>query len=303
MAMLIIRNKNREIYGLKSKIRKYCRHNRFVFNTLLRMKELIIKKGAACQGEDKLFDKIYIETVSYCNNDCPFCAASVKVGIKRPGDFMQEALFMKIITELKDISFSGSVAFHCNNEPLLDSRLVFLIKKARGLLKGNYFYLYTNGILLNVKLANDLFEAGLNRIILNNYNDEFKPLPSVKDILNNSGDLKGEVILNYRFKKEYLQNRAGQNPYADILLKKPLDVLCVRPSREMVVGYDGTVPLCCVDAAWKAVMGNVKEARLEDIWFSDLFKNARKLLAAGDRRGVEICRLCDALNFSAPKGI
>ena len=257
----------------------------------------------ARQQKDALFNKIYIETISYCNNDCPFCSASTKIGIKRPLDFMPEDLYLKILRELRGISFTGSLAFHCNNEPLLDSRLAFWIRKARGLLKANFFYLYTNGILLDIKLANDLFEAGLNRIIINNYDDRFRPLPSIRGILSNSRRLKGEVILNYRFKKECLQNRAGQNPDAGSFLREPLEAVCVRPSKEMVIGYDGSVHLCCADAVWKTVMGNVRETGLKDVWFSDSFKKARRSLANGDRACAEICRVCDALNFSRPGGI
>lgn len=144
MAKLTIRNKNRGLYNLKSEIKKYCRQNEFIFNNYLKLKEFFIKKDIAHQYEDALFKKIYIETISYCNNDCPFCSASTKIGIKRPVDFMPEDLYIKILRELKDISFTGSVAFHCNNEPLLDSRLALWIRKARGLLNSNFFYLYTN---------------------------------------------------------------------------------------------------------------------------------------------------------------
>ena len=210
---------------------------------------------------------------------------------------------VKILEELKSLSFTGSIAFHCNNELLLDSRLASWIKKARDLLKSNFFYLYTNGILLNIKLANDLFDAGLNRIIVNNYDDRFETLPSIGGVLNNLRCLKGEVILNYRFKKECLQNRAGQNPDVKSFLREPLDIICARPSKELVIGYNGIVPLCCADTAWKEVMGNIRETSLKDIWFSDFFKEVRKKLAAGDRSCTDICKVCDALKFFAPKGI
>ena len=79
--------------------------------------------------------------------------------------------------------------------------------------------------------------------------------------------------------------------------------MCQRPSKEMVIGYDGTVPLCCADTKWKAVMGNVRERGIKDIWFSDFFKKVRMSLADGDRTLQEICGVCDALNFPALKGI
>jgi len=268
-----------------------------------KLKEILIKDQNILRGsETQLFNKIFIETISYCNSDCNFCPASTKVGAKNPANFMSEGLFFKILNELKDQPFKGSVAFHCNNEPLLDERLPSWIKKARQILKNNFFYFYTNGLLLNLELANRLFEAGLNRIIINNYDDKHELASNLKHLIDNSERIKGEIILNYRLKTEYLLNRAGQAPNARFYLKAPLKIICLRPLNEIVIGYDGTVPLCCADGLWKVVMGNVRESSLRDIWFSSFFKSTRRALAEGNRNCTKICRVCDALNFFAAKG-
>ncbi len=301
---LIIRNRNRYFFVIKSKIRKYVYRNDFLRRNYLELKGVVIKNNSgALPNENALFNKVFIETISYCNNDCVFCPASVMGGTKSPENLMPESLYLKILNELKSISFTGSIAFHCNNEPLLDVRLSSWIRMARGLLKSNFFYLYSNGIFIDTNLANGLFESGLNRIIINNYNDQHKLNPPIRKLLDNSAVLRGEVIINYRAKTDYFGNRAGQSPNAGVFLKKPLDIQCMRPSTEIVIGYNGTVPLCCADGLWRVVMGNVKNSSLKDIWFSDFFKRARESLARGDRSCAEICKVCDALNFSAPKGI
>lgn len=268
----------------------------------LKLKEAIDKNKISA-GENALFNKVFIETIGYCNNDCVFCPASLKMGAKKPENLMPESLYLKILNELESASFSGSVAFHCNNEPLLDSRLMPWVKTARGMLKSSFFYLYSNGMLINVDLANGLFASGLNRIIINNYNDQHRLNPSIKNLLDNSADLRGEVIISYRAKTEYFGNRAGQSPNAEISLKKPLKAQCLRPSVEIAVCYDGNVSLCCADGLGKAVMGNALDSNLKDIWFRDSFKKARRALARGDRSCVEICKTCDALNSPVLKGL
>ncbi len=299
-----IRNKNKYVYGIRSKIRRFLYRSNFLRKNYLKLKEIVIKNNSrAPADENELFDKVFIETVAYCNNDCAFCPASVGLGAKNPKNLMPESLYLKILNELASISFTGSIAFHCNNEPLLDARLSSWIRIARGLLKSNFFYLYTNGILINVNLANGLFASGLNRIIINNYNDQHKLNPSIRKLLDNSAVLRGEIIINYRAKTDYFGNRAGQSPNAGAFLKKPLKIHCLRPSTEIVVGYDGTVPLCCADGLWKVIMGNVKDSSLKDVWFSDFFKSVRQSLVKGYRSCSEICKVCDALNFPAPKGI
>ncbi len=167
----------------------------------------------------------------------------------------------------------------------------------------NYFYLYTNGILIDIKLANQLFDAGLNRIIIDNYNDEHELIPSVRDVIKDLSLIRGEVIIDYRLKNDFFGNRAGQSPNAEFLLKKALNLICLRPLMEMVVGYDGTVPLCCADGLWRVKMGNAREANLKDIWFSDEFRSIRSYLLKGDRNCTEICKVCDALHLPSLKGI
>ena len=303
MACIKIRNNNRYIYRVKSKIRRWIYTNPSSLVKYLKLKEMFIKHMTARYDEEGIFKKVFIETVSYCNNDCIFCPVSSKAVAREPGNFMSEDLYTKILKELKDISFKGSVAFHCNNEPLLDKRLVSWIRRARSLLKTNYFYLYTNGILMDIKLANQLFDAGLNRIIIDNYNDEHELIPSVRDIIRGSSLIRGEVIVDYRFKNDYFGNRAGESPNAEFLLKKALKLICVRPLMEIVVGYDGTVPLCCADGLWRVKMGNTAEYSLKDIWFSDAFRSIRSSLLKGDRRCTEICKVCDALHLPSLKGI
>lgn len=288
---------------MKSRIKEYIHSNPLLLKSYFNLKESIIKSNSVLNIKNSLFKKVFIETISYCNNDCAFCPASTNAEAKTSQSLMPEDLYMKILNELAGLDFTGSIAFHCNNEPLLDKRLVSWITIARALLKTNFFYLYTNGLLIDIELTNQLFEAGLNRIIIDNYDDNHKLIPSVKNLVHNQPALQGEVIVNYRLKDEYLGNRAGQSPNSRFFLKEPLNIMCIRPSKEIVIGFDGTVPLCCADGLWKMIMGNIKNTSLKDIWFLDSFKRIRKSLVDGNRSCTEICKSCDALNFSAPEGI
>lgn len=300
--MLKLRNSNKYLYGARLTLKKYIRRNEFLLKGMLKIRERLIKFKGFPEDADGLFSKVFIETVSYCNNDCAFCSASKNKGFKKPDNFMPESLFSKIINELKELSFCGSVAFHCNNEPLLDGRLPGWIRIAREKLKNNFFYLYTNGTLINAKLAGDFFEAGLNRIVINNYSLKHELIEPINEFTKDFQGKRGEIIINYRRKTEYLGNRAGESPNAALVLKKSFDIVCIRPAKEIVIGYDGTVPLCCGDVLWKTVLGNVRGSCLKDIWFSQEFKRIRSALLRGDRTYSETCRICDVLDFPAPQG-
>ena len=299
---VVILNKNRFTFSVKSLTRDTVHSHIHLLRPYLKTKEFLIK-NISLVSASRLFKKIFIETISYCNNDCDFCSASIRSQAKSPANLMSEGLFDQIIKELSDLSFSGSVAFHCNNEPLLDKRLTVFVRKAREKLRNNFFYIYTNGTLVNVNLANQLFEAGLNRMIINNYDNRHELLSSVAEIITNKDKIKGDIIINYRRKDEVLGNRAGQSPNNCNLLRKSLNLICLRPLSEIVVGYDGVIPLCCADALWREVMGRFGNSRLQDVWFSDPFKRIRESLANGDRSCSEICRPCDALNLPSLEGL
>jgi len=240
---------------------------------------------------DSLFKKIYIETISYCNNTCSFCPASAKAGYKKAINFMPIDLYRKILHELKSLDFKGVFAFHCNNEPLLDKRIFDFIAIGKRLFSKNYFYMYTNGLLINADKALALFNVGLDYLVINNYDDDFKLLSGVKDILNHVDPSKVNIFINRELKNTFMSNRAGE--MLQMHLKKPFKLTCLRAPNEIIVGYDGTVPLCCADALWKAKMGNVREKGIKDIWFSDKFDRIRKALIAGDRSCNEVCKDCD----------
>ena len=67
-----------------------------------------------------LFKTVEIETISTCNRKCVYCPNH---SYERPAGLMEEAVFYKLIDELADIGFSGTLSPHFYGEPMLDKRL------------------------------------------------------------------------------------------------------------------------------------------------------------------------------------
>ena len=243
----------------------------------------------------KLFNHICVETVSYCNNNCPFCAASTLYGHKSKTSFMSEQLYMKILSELKEINYKGSLGFWCNNEPLVDERIFDFIKKARDVFPNTPFGMYTNGILVNKEKAERLFKLGLNRLVISNYDDDFKLLNGVRDVYENLDPNLGDVEISLQLKNNFKSYRAHETLGTDFSLPRPFHLICERPNREIIVVYNGTVPLCCADASWKQKMGNVNERNLTEIWFSPEYRRIRQALLKSDRSCNHVCAQCDSL--------
>jgi len=64
---------------------------------------------------------------------------------------------------------------------------------------------------------------------------------------------------------------------------------CVRPFREIVFHYDGTVPLCCNDWKEETVIGKAGQP-IEEIWGN--YDEYRKLLMKKDRSKLKPCDKC-----------
>lgn len=63
----------------------------------------------------------------------------------------------------------------------------------------------------------------------------------------------------------------------------------------MNIHYNGNVSICCRDTMQGAVVGNIAERPLPEIWNGPDFVRMRELMARGDYRKISICRDCDRI--------
>jgi radical SAM protein with 4Fe4S-binding SPASM domain len=208
---------------------------------------------------------------------------------------MSEDTFKKIIDELAELQFGGIIYYHSNNEPFIDGRIIDFIKYGSSKVLNAKHWLYTNGTLLDNKKFQSIVESGLNYLRINNYNDNLKLNPNIKEIYdeykNKEFSLQCEIRL--RLKNEVLSTRGGSAPNRKI--KETLNASCYFPFSYLVVRANCGVSLCCNDALGKVTLGNVEEQTLEEIWFGkkhfDLLNSIRKNM----RNDIEICRECDMI--------
>lgn len=75
--------------------------------------------------------------------------------------------------------------------------------------------------------------------------------------------------------------------------KLPIFAKCSKVFRELILDYDGNIPICCQDWNDVHIMGNVVGQHLRDIWFGDDFVKARQLLYYKRRDMLNPCSTCD----------
>lgn len=100
--------------------------------------------------------------------------------------------------------------------------------------------------------------------------------PVSKDINNEAGNTMAKP----------LQNLLGQEPITEPLQKK-----CTRPFRELNMGYNGVVPVCCYDWSTQIPIGKFPNQTLQQIWESVQLNAIRELLLRKNRN-MTPCSVC-----------
>ncbi|MCK5072854.1 MAG: radical SAM protein [Bacteriovoracaceae bacterium] len=233
--------------------------------------------------KNQLFGTIEIETYSPCNLKCPTCPVANN---PRPKTTLSEETWRKVINELKDLDFRGTLSPHFYNEPLMDKRIVDLLDYAKTQLPHIKIVIFTNAILLNhemfEKLDNlvDHFQITIDQLNIK------KAVDKLVEQLNERQIAK----LNTRtIMKDALSNRGGSIEVEDEDLKPVLQ--CSFPINNMTIDASGDVHLCCNDFFGSVKYGNIIHDSLSTIWFSKRFINDGVDILRG-RFKYKICKCC-----------
>src|SRR5439155_16258576 len=111
---------------------------------------------------------VEIETFTYCNRTCWFCPNS-RIDRRTTNRYMDEELYLKIISELAEIDYRGTITYSRYNEPLADRIILTRLREARAALPNALLSTHTNGDYLTRDYLDDLRKSGLNRIIIMTY--------------------------------------------------------------------------------------------------------------------------------------
>lgn len=244
------------------------------------------------------FRSIGIETYNRCNNDCPFCPANMFFD-KRTPVFMKEQLFSSIIQQLKEFDYQGIVTLSINDEPLLDNRLEKFVKISTRNLQNSEVKFWTNGKLLNLKRLKSLYKSGLRSMTIDNYNDRLELLPNIKNLLKQikGTEMEKNISINVwlRYKNVVLDNRAGLSPNGNktnwlIRMRK-----CGLPFIQFNVNPEGKAFICCLDAYYQNIVGDLNKESIMEIWRGKKLKDIRKNIISSGRKNIFPCKRCDTL--------
>lgn len=270
---------------------------------LLEINNKAIRKKTTATNKDKqylqnyhaqfktfpLFSQVLIETRTDCNKRCSFCPQSF---YKRTVESMKWTVYKKIIDSLAEIGFAGRIALLVSNEPLLEHRLLKMIKYAKKQSPRFFLDITTNGVLLSIAKLDELFSAGLDNININDYRSDREIEPD--KISNNLI----EIVENFRSNPKVTYNARSSNEllpnYAGVI---PQDYnaqdygFCNFPFRKLVFSVNGDVLLCCNDFKQETNFGSIISDSILSIWNSPKL-NAFRLSLLDDKR-IGLCKNCN----------
>jgi MoaA/NifB/PqqE/SkfB family radical SAM enzyme len=207
-----------------------------------------------------LFQRLEIETSSYCNRTCATCLRNSDPDREALAPwFRQRLLPTEVIERLMDealaMGFHGEVCLGHYNEPTLDKRLCALgrLAKAKGF--GPVFTM-TNGDFLTPELGADL-DTAFDFILVAFYVAE--PELSAK---------RAWAQPMFRRCEPRWVNPIHVPNHNWAAAPRPNLLPCRLPLIRCIVNHRGESCLCCDDVIGRYGLGNVYDSSLAELWYS-----------------------------------
>ena len=240
-----------------------------------------------------MFQIIEIETISKCNNDCSFCPVGINHDTREPA-YMEQPLFEKIISELREINYEGWIGLFSNNEPFLDPLLIRRLEYVKTALPNVRLQLYTNGTLLTLDkfLESRLF---IDKYVINSYGDGLtlsENAQRIKDYLASHSEEDNKIEFWYRIKNEVLTSRGGRAPNRREYIAPKAG--CAHPFFQTSLRANGKMYMCCNDALQDRCLGDANRQSIMEIWRGRLYQDFREKMIKYGRQGLSYCVNCDS---------
>jgi radical SAM protein with 4Fe4S-binding SPASM domain len=262
---------------------------------------------------------IEIEIFSYCNRKCWFCPNS-HIDRLSENKILPEEIYIDILSQLKDINYDKDITYSRYNEPLAHRDLIIKrISQARKALPHANLRTNTNGDYVTLDYIQELRDAGLNEIFIQQYlsnNEYYDHSKMKKRMLNKIKQLGVEysvitdvdnqrieydlnipgIIVHLRARNFAIEGNSRTEKVADFNKEYVRTKPCLQPFNNMYIDYNGSIMVCCntrsdIEEHSSAIMGNVTDDKLHNIFVNKKYRVWRDHLKdESPKKGV--CKEC-----------
>jgi hypothetical protein len=262
---------------------------------------------------------VEVETSRRCNRTCEWCPNGESAA-RRQQELMAWPLFTRIIGELGELDFSGFLAFHNYNEPLLSRRILAEVRYVRSAVVHAKPAIYTNGDVLTADLFNRLLEAGVSYLRVTRYPRDAVTPPTFETIrtwlqrrgladardwqflevrqglaaVSETTGIKVEIVAP-RILDNY-NNRGGSVTTLPLLARRRTEP-CFMTATSAVIDYRGHMKMCCcvypeADGHDQYIVGDLSIETFTSLWNSPRMKDWRNAHARADWSLSSACSNC-----------
>ncbi len=267
---------------------------------------------------------IQLETVTKCNAKCPFCPQNE---IVRDPARMPTETWQKVVDDTR--GWGITYRPFLTNEPFVDNRMPEIVRYIKDNDPTARVEFNTNGELVTEKLGLALLEAGVDimRFSIDGFSKEtYEPSRIGIDYdkviertvrfleIWDEGGYRDKVFTELRM-IEVPENTHEITAYKEFWGPKCSEVLithmyqwpwtgqkredvvlkpCLKILDEMFFYTNGNATICCWDVHERAVIGNVNEMSVSEIWEGYAARCMRATLDDGRRDLLNLCSRCNA---------
>ena len=262
---------------------------------------------------------IELETSRKCNRRCSWCPNG-KSSSRTVQDIMPWELFKKIISDLESHGYSGWLAFHNYNEPLLNPRLDDEVGFASTKLPNSTIAIFTNGDHLTRSRLESLVSRGATHIRVTLYPSSIDSTFDPQHAIAKAQEwMKRRNIDHSKF--VFAPTRQGYAASA-FIQKCEINIICpdlstyhsrggtapslrkgarLSPcgmtSRSAAIDYLGNFKMCCNiyadDPSHSGyILGNLSGTSFLGIWNSDRMRELRSRHSSSDWSITPVCKTC-----------
>ncbi|MGH3568537.1 MAG: radical SAM/SPASM domain-containing protein [Pseudonocardia sp.] len=261
---------------------------------------------------------IELETSRRCNRTCEWCPNSEQP-VRREQELMDWSLFAKVVDELASLNYTGFLANHNYNEPLLNPRMFDELDHVRQVLPTAKPAIYTNGDVLREPMMTRILDSGVHYLRVTRYPHRadtpatFEALHAwtrragLKDwqweqrtvrqglaLVRHVGDTTIEII-GPDIIGTY-NNRGGAVTGLPMLASPRRDP-CLMTATSASIDFRGRLKMCCCvypDTADHAgyVIGDLADASFAELWNGEQMTSYRHAHARADWSLSPACRSC-----------
>jgi MoaA/NifB/PqqE/SkfB family radical SAM enzyme len=261
---------------------------------------------------------IELETSKKCNRKCSCCPNGGNIA-RETQELMGWDLFLSIITQLSKLDFTGWLALHNYNEPLLNPRLIQELETINTLLPHSSTCIFSNGDFLTEEKLQELNGVKLENLRITLYPSSDRK-EEVSDYRMIKRWLRIKKLNNLNWKYKIV--RQGEEAYvhfdgteieiispdlttynyrgdtSNAVLLEERSTPCYMTIHSSAIDYKGNMKMCCnvyphEEDHQEYILGNLAKISFEDIWNSRKLNELRLRHIKTDWSISGICKKCN----------